>query len=87
MLAMVFDRFGEPEVMQLRDVPVPKPQEGEVLIRVGYSGVNPGDSKRRAGHSARAGYPVTLPFVTGRDAAGVVEGLRRMSPNSGEEIV
>jgi NADPH:quinone reductase len=73
MLAMVFDRFGEPDVMQLRDVPVPKPQEGEVLIRVGYSGVNPADSKRRAGHSARGGYPVTLPLVTGRDAAGVVE--------------
>lgn len=55
MLAMVFDRFGEPDVMQLRDVPVPKPQEGEVLIRVCYSGVNPADSKRRAGDSARGG--------------------------------
>ena len=73
MLAMVFDHFGEPEVMQLRDVPVPKPDEGEVLIRVGYSGVNPADSKRRAGHSGRGGYTVPLPFVTGRDAAGVVE--------------
>src|SRR5262249_38874297 len=72
--AMVFDHFGEPEVMRSRDVPVPEPHEGEVLIRVGYAGVNPTDSKTRAGHIARKGfYEFTLPFVTGMDAAGVVE--------------
>ena len=73
MLVMVFDRFGEPDVMQLRDVPVPKPHEGEVLIRVGYSGVNPADSKTRAGRTAHACDHIALPFVTGMDAAGVVE--------------
>ena len=76
MRAIVFDRYGEPEVMHLRDVPVPEPQDGEVLIRVGYAGVNPSDSKARSGQSARAGYRVrefTFPFVTGMDAAGVVE--------------
>ena len=51
-----FDRYGEPDVMRSRDVPVPEPQEDEVLIRVGYAGVNPADSKARAGHSARAGF-------------------------------
>ena len=56
MRTMVFDRYGEPDVMRLRDVPVPEPQEDEVLIRVGYAGVNPADSKARAGHSARAGF-------------------------------
>jgi NADPH:quinone reductase-like Zn-dependent oxidoreductase len=29
MRAMVFDRYGEPDVMRLRDVPVPEPQAGE----------------------------------------------------------
>jgi NADPH2:quinone reductase len=71
MRAMVFDRYGEPDVMRLRDLPVPEPQEGEVLIRVGYAGVNPADSKTRAGLSTRAG--VAFPFVTGMDAAGVIE--------------
>jgi NADPH2:quinone reductase len=73
MRAMVFDRYGEPDVMRLRDVPVPEPQDREVLIRVGYAGVNPADTKARAGHSARAGYryrEVDFPFVTGMDAAG-----------------
>ena len=39
MRAMVFDRYGDPDVMNLREVPVPEVQEGEVLIRVGYAGV------------------------------------------------
>ncbi len=73
MRAMVFDRYGDPDVMSLMDVPVPEPQDSEVLIRVGHAGVNPADSKIRAGHSARAGYHSTLPFVAGYDAAGVVE--------------
>lgn len=76
MRAMVFDRYGEPDVMSLRKMPVPEPEDGEVLIRVCYAGVNPSDSKARSGQSARAGYRVRgvdFPFVTGMDAAGVVE--------------
>jgi NADPH2:quinone reductase len=76
MRAMVFDRYGEPDVMSMRDAPVPEPLDGEVLIRVGYAGVNPSDSKARSGQSARAYYRprgLGFPFVTGMDAAGVVE--------------
>ena len=79
MRAMVFDHNGEPEVMSLSEEPVPEPQEGEVLIRVGFAGVNPSESKARAGESARAGYRVRdfeFPFVTGMDAAGIVERTR-----------
>jgi NADPH2:quinone reductase len=74
MRAMILDRYGDPDVIRFKDVPVPEPQEGEVLIRVGYAGVNPADSKLRAGHAARLGYRyVDFPFVIGMDAAGVVE--------------
>ena len=76
MRAMVFDHNGEPEVMSLSEEPVPEPQDGEVLIRVGFAGVNPSESKARSGESARAGYRVRdfeFPFVTGMDAAGIVE--------------
>jgi NADPH2:quinone reductase len=45
MCAMVFDPYGGPDVLCLRNVPLPQPQDGEVLIRVGYAGVNPADSK------------------------------------------
>ena len=73
--AIVFDHHGGPDVMSLRDVPIPEPQDGEVLIRVRYAGVNPSDSKARSGQSARGGYryrEVGFPFVTGMDAAGIV---------------
>jgi NADPH:quinone reductase len=92
MRAMVFDRHGGPDVLCLRNVPVPEPQDGEVLIRVGYAGVNPADSKARSGQSERGGYrhrEVALPFVTGMDAAGVIE---RTGPNvtdfrQGERVI
>jgi NADPH2:quinone reductase len=48
MCAMVFDRYGGPDVLCLRNVPVPEPQDGDVLIRVGYAGVHPADSKARS---------------------------------------
>ncbi|MGA8621133.1 MAG: NADP-dependent oxidoreductase [Candidatus Sulfotelmatobacter sp.] len=76
MRAIVFDSYGEPDVMSLREAPVPEPQDGEVLIRVGYAGVNPSDSKARSGQATRTGYRIRgfdFPFVTGMDTAGVVE--------------
>ena len=82
MRARVFDRYGEPNVMSLRETPILEPEDGEVLIRVCYAGVNPADSKARSGQSARAGYRVRgvdFPFVTGMDAAGVVERTDRKS--------
>jgi len=57
MCAMVFDRYGGPDVLCMRNVPVPEPQDGEVLIRIGYAGVNPADSKAR---SARSGCRLTI---------------------------
>jgi hypothetical protein len=57
-----------PDVMTLSEEPVPEPKDGEVLIRVGFAGVNSSDSKARSGESARAGYRVRdfkFPFVTG----------------------
>jgi NADPH:quinone reductase len=54
MRAIVFDRYGEPDVMSWREAQVPEPQAGEVLIRVGYAGVNPSDSKARLGDAASA---------------------------------
>src|SRR5262249_51385918 len=56
---------------------IPEPHDDEVLIRVGCAGVNPADSKIRAGHAARAGFPSALPSVPGMDGAGVVERAGR----------
>jgi NADPH:quinone reductase len=53
------------------DLPCPVPLAGQVLVRVQASGVNPLDTKIRAGKAAHAKQP--LPAVLGLDMAGVVE--------------
>lgn len=49
MRAVYYDRFGPPDVLVVGEVPQPEPREGEVLVRIEASGINPSDVKRRAG--------------------------------------
>ena len=72
MRAVVLERFGGPEVLELRDVPDPKPGPGEVLVRVVASGTNPVDGKLRQDASWAGLKP---PLVLGYDASGVVEAV------------
>jgi NADPH:quinone reductase-like Zn-dependent oxidoreductase len=71
MRALVLEQFGTPLV--LRDVAKPTPGPGEVLVRIVASGVNPLDTKIRAGKAVHA--QTQLPAVLGLDAAGVVEAV------------
>lgn len=72
MRGQVYARYGGPEVLELRDdLATPSPGAHEILIDVRASAVNPIDWKLRAGH-LRWMIPVRLPFVPGRDFAGVV---------------
>lgn len=43
MKAIVYTRYGPPDVLQFKDVPVPAPADGEVLIKVHATSVNPLD--------------------------------------------
>ncbi len=40
MKAVLCPRYGGPEVLKLRDVPMPAPADGEVLVRVRAAGLN-----------------------------------------------
>ncbi|WP_230465431.1 NADP-dependent oxidoreductase [[Actinomadura] parvosata] len=71
MRAIVYRSFGEPEVLELADIPRPAPAPHEVLVRVKAAGVNPPDWKLR-----RTPYPPDYaepPLVPGWDVSGVVE--------------
>ena len=57
----------------LKELPVPAAQPGQVLVRIVASGVNPLDTKIRAGQAAHAQQP--LPAVLGLDLAGVVVSM------------
>lgn len=72
MKAVVVTDLGEADVLKIKDVPVPEPGPGQVLIRVYATSVNFADVKARRGHYHGAGRP---PFVPGLDVAGVVEAL------------
>lgn len=69
MHAVVLEKFGGD--LTLAEVDKPVAGRGEVLVRVAASGVNPLDTKIRAGTAAHA-RPV-LPAILGLDLAGVVE--------------
>ncbi|VCU52359.1 Zinc-type alcohol dehydrogenase-like protein SA1988 [Thermus thermophilus] len=69
MRAVVLKGFGGLEMLEERDLPVPEPGPGEVLVRNLAVAVNPVDAKIRA---AGRWAGVEPPFVLGYDAAGVV---------------
>jgi NADPH:quinone reductase-like Zn-dependent oxidoreductase len=73
MKALIFKNTGDPhEVLQLDEIPDPKPGKGEVLVRVLLSPINPSDLHMIRG---RYGYQPELPASPGAEGVGVVERL------------
>jgi NADPH:quinone reductase-like Zn-dependent oxidoreductase len=71
MKAVRAHQFGGAEVLKFEDVPKPSPKDGEVLVRVMASSVNPIDWKFREGFFKE----LPLPFTTGGDFSGVVDAI------------
>src|SRR5271170_6180503 len=71
MTAAVLDTYGA--LFRIGRVTRPEPEVGQVLVRIGASGVNPLDTKIHAGQAAHARHP--LPAILGIDLAGVVEAV------------
>lgn len=71
MKALYIDSPNAP--FRLAEIPIPKPTPGQVLVRIAASGVNPLDTKIRAGAAAHARHP--FPAVLGIDLAGTVEEI------------
>jgi NADPH:quinone reductase-like Zn-dependent oxidoreductase len=74
MKAVRFDEYGPVTVLDVRDVPVPAPGPGQVLIRVKAAGINPGEAKIREG-ALHELWPASFPSGQGSDFAGVVDSL------------
>ena len=74
MLAAWYERQGEAsQVLQFGQQPDPEPGPGEVRVRVSYSGVNPGDTKKRRGWlGSEMPYPRVIPHS---DGAGVIDSV------------
>lgn len=71
MRALTLTAYGSP--LLLGPVSRPEPAEGQVLVRIKASGVNPLDLKIAKGQAAHARHP--LPAILGMDVAGIVESI------------
>ncbi|MEU9098920.1 NADP-dependent oxidoreductase [Streptomyces sp. NPDC048361] len=74
MEAIVYERFGGPEVLALGERDTPRPGPGQVRVKVIVAGVNPVDYKVRNGWM-QGQFPVDFPAVPGLELAGVVAEL------------
>ena len=86
MKAVVVERYGPPEVLQLKEVPKPVPKDNEVLVRIRATTVNSGDARVRALRVPRGlGVPVRLRLgivrprqpILGFELAGEIEAVGR----------
>ncbi|MEF2276879.1 NADPH:quinone oxidoreductase family protein [Deinococcus sp. YIM 134068] len=72
MKAIVVERLGPPEVLEVRELPVPQPGPGEVRLRVEAVGINFADVLAVAGEYLTR---TRVPYTPGMEFAGVVDAL------------
>ena len=76
MQALQIDRYGGPEIVIRRELPIPVPRPGEVLVRLAWSGINFMDIHTRQGkYAGSRTYPQVLPTTLGMEGAGTIAVL------------
>ncbi len=71
MNAAQISQYGDPSVLEINTIETPNLTDGQVLVEVYASSINPFDSKLRAGYMKDM-IPLTFPATLGGDIAGVV---------------
>lgn len=75
MKQVIYRKKGEPEVLELRDTPIPKVKKGEVLVKMLATSVNGGDLGLRRGNPKKTQKMMKHPKVIGIDVVGIVDKL------------
>ncbi|MGJ7031390.1 NADP-dependent oxidoreductase [Niabella hirudinis] len=82
MKAIVLEQFGNIDNLQFKEVPIPQPGMGEILVKVIFAAVNPYDQKVIEVYGREVG--VQLPVIPGSELSGIVEatgeGVTRFAP-------
>jgi len=73
MRAVIYETFGGPEVLELREVLEPHAGVGEVRVRVTAAGLNPMDWMLSSTPELAGQFGVTVPSGFGTDFAGVID--------------
>ncbi|MBY0427997.1 MAG: alcohol dehydrogenase catalytic domain-containing protein, partial [Alphaproteobacteria bacterium] len=80
MRAVVAETFGDADVLEIKQVDVPRPQSGEVLIKIAAAGINRPDVLQRFGRYAP---PEGVTNIFGLECSGEIvalgEGIHRYS--------
>jgi NADPH:quinone reductase-like Zn-dependent oxidoreductase len=71
--AVQLESFGGPEVLNLREVPVPQADSGQIRVRVTAAGLNPMDWFMTSDAETATRFGLSLPCGFGTDYAGVVD--------------
>ncbi|EKD65362.1 MAG: Alcohol dehydrogenase, zinc-containing [uncultured bacterium] len=74
MKAAQYNRYGGPEVIEIKNVQNPIPKKGQVLVEVHAASLNPFDYRLRLGYM-KENIPLDFPFTIGGDYSGVVTDL------------
>ncbi len=82
MKAVVVREAGPPEVLKIEEIPIPKPNEGWVLIRIKAFGLNRSEMFTRQGHSPN----VKFPRVLGIECVGVIEDANGTDFQNGQKV-
>lgn len=71
MKVVQINRYGGPEVLEVKDIPQPTPKKDQILVEVYAAGLNPFDLKILSGAYQKM-IPLQFPMTFGGDIAGVV---------------
>lgn len=73
MKCITYSNFGpSSDVLKLEEFPNPEPKDGEVLIKLHFSGVNPSDAKARAGNRPGILKPQFDVIIPNSDGSGEI---------------
>lgn len=88
MKAITYSEYGNPDVLELAERPMPKVGPGMVLVKVKAASVNPVDWKIMAGYLDEV-MDLQFPAIPGWDVAGVVEsvGIDVQHFQAGDEVI
>ncbi|MGA8662043.1 MAG: alcohol dehydrogenase catalytic domain-containing protein [Candidatus Cybelea sp.] len=70
--AVQLSAYGGIDQLKLVDVPKPEPKAGEVVVRTGAAGTNPGEISIREGRLKDI-FPMDFPFGQGADFSGCID--------------
>jgi len=86
MKAIIIEQVGGTAELQIREIPVPDIENGEVLIQVKAISINPVDIKTRKGKGQYGAIQEDHPIILGWDVSGVVSQSKSDLFDIGDEV-